>query len=297
MKAIIVWLGTILLFLLPLSGFGQEENSDWWLLPSPGSGERQIPDWFFNLEPDEYVGVSLPSCALEASALFSALMSYCAREETGVFKKESISKWGNKGESQVSRYGILDILNQIEIFEVSRKFLNEYNELFVAVKIRKDDSVSFRLQSSWESDSVTANGVLKRCENNNRCYGGYFDRINRKFIGCEYTDKNGDCHIVMQDAFTKEVFNSNSRYSYQNKKNASQTGKSRKQFSCRQSLGLAYLQGMWALIEKQKEIEEVKREESAGSSGFLENDVSIVILKKLDYSVAVEDNNLIFTIH
>lgn len=298
MKAVIVWFGKILLlFLLPLSGFGQEENSDWWLLPSPGSGERQIPDWFLNPEPDEYVGVSLPSCALEASALFSALMSYCAREETEAHRKDERVGIGKEGELQILRYGGLNINERIGMFEVSRKFLNEYNELFVAVKIRKDDSVSFGLRSFWENDSVTVNGVLKRCENNNRRYGGYFDRINRKFIGCEYTDKNGDCHIVMQDAFTKEVFNSNSHYSYQNKKNASQTGKSRKQFSCRQSLGLAYLQAMWALIEKQKEVEEVKREESAGSSGFLENDVSIVILKKLDYSVAVEDNNLIFTIH
>ncbi len=77
MKSIIVLLRKILLlFFLPLSGFGQGENPDWWLLPSPGAGERQIPNWFLNPEPDEYVGVSLPSYSIEESALASALLSF-----------------------------------------------------------------------------------------------------------------------------------------------------------------------------------------------------------------------------
>ena len=298
MKAIIAACKIILLFLLPFSGFGQEERSDWFLLPSSGSGERQIPDWFLHPEPGEYVGVSLPSFALERSALFSALLSYCAREEMEVRREESIACRKDKGESLISRMGGLGLNHHIGILEVSRKFLNEYNELFVAVKIGKDDSTSFSLQSFWRNDSIIVDGRLKQFESESECTGVYFDRMADKFIGCEYAGKNGDCHIVMQDAFTKEVFDSNSHYTYRNKRTATQAGKSRKQFSCKQSLGFAYLQGMWTLLEGQKEVEKVEKEQSDGSNEILEYDVmDSVILKKLDYSMSVENNNLVFTVY
>lgn len=271
------------------------------LLPSSDSGERQIPDWFLHPEPGEYVGVSLPSFALERSALFSALLSYCAREEMEVLREESIVCRKDKDESLISRIGGLGLNHHIGILEVSRKFLNEYNELFVAVKIGKDDSTGFILQSFWKSDSIIVDGMLKQFESESECTGVYFDRMADKFIGCEYAGKNSDCHIVMQeDAFTKEVFDSdsNSHYTYRDKRTAAQAGKSRKQFSCKQSLGFAYLQGMWTLLEGQKEVEKVEKEQSDGSNEILDTiTMDSVILKKLDYSMSVENNNLIFTVY
>lgn len=214
-----------------------------------------------------------------------------------VRREESITCRKDKDESLISRVGVLGLNHYIGIFEVSRKFLNEYNELFIAVKIGKNDSTSFILQSFWKSDSIIMDGMLKQFESESERNGVYFDRMTDKFIGCEYANKNGDCHIVMQDAFTKEVFDSDPRYIYKDKRIAAQVGKSRKHFSCKQSLGFAYLQGMWTLLEEQKEIKKWKKQ-SDKSCEFLEDyAVDSGILKKLDYSMSVEDNNLVFTIY
>lgn len=288
MKSIIVLLRIILLLvLLPVSGFGQEGNTDWYLLPSSGAGERQIPDWFLNPEPDEYVGVSLPSYSMEESALFAALLSYCAREEMEGIRKREVIGYSKK---HVTSHDVLLAKNLIGIFEVSRKFLNEYNELFVAVKIRKDNGI-FNFEGDMDSEEEIVDKRMKHSESKKHVSFEYADKMGRHFgFIYDYMNKNGDCRIVVENIITEEIFDSTPRYSYRNKGNTPQTGKVRVQFSCKQSLGFAYLQGMWALIEKQKEAERDEVDELLGSLG------GSVVLKKLDYSVSVVNNHLIFSV-
>ncbi len=104
MKSIIVLLRKILLL---------------FFLPSPGAGERQIPDWFLHPEPDEYVGVSLPSYSIEESALASALLSFWVREEMDGIRKREVIGYSKK---HVTSHDVLLAKNLIGIFEISRKF-------------------------------------------------------------------------------------------------------------------------------------------------------------------------------
>jgi len=281
----------LLLFLIPLAVSGQRPDSGALFLPSPGAGERQIPDWFLNPEPDEYVGVSLPSYSLEESALFAALLSYCAREEMEGIRKREVIGYSKK---YVTSHDVLLAKNLIGIFEVSRKFLNEYNELFVAVKIRKDNGI-FNFESDMDSEEEIVDKRMKHSESKKHVSFEYADKMGRHFgFIYDYMNKNGDCRIVVENMITKEIFDSTPHYSYRNKGNTPQVAKERVQFSCMQSLGFAYLQGMWALIEKQKKWEKkAERDEVDELLGSLGESV---VLKKLDYSMSVENNHLIFTI-
>ncbi len=164
----------------------------------------------------------------------------------------------------------------------------------MAVKIRRGNGI-FEFESDMDSEVEIVDKRMKHSENKKHVFFEYTDIMDRHFgFIYDYTNKNGDCSIVVENRITKEIFDLTRHYSYLNKGNTPQTSKVREQFSCKQSLGFAYLQGMLALIEKQKNVKEKAErdevDELLGSFG------ESVVLKKLDYSVSVKNNHLLFTI-
>lgn len=261
---------------LELKGFGQN-----------------IPSWFFHPSPDEYVGVSLPLSSEEVrkkSALFSALLAYCAKEEIECFRTEKSRVWENKDEVRISSLKELKIMGEIGIVEIAREYTNDYNELFVAVKIGRQTGSRFGISGSWESEQEESEKSVQY-KGKGEVQFFYTDLTNGEvaFIyDCE--DENEERYIRVTAKDSNTVFDSKevvSTYEYPGKKNAKRNNEFFVCFSCEKSLGLAYLQGMLDLIVEQKEGREKKPEGMVGE----------VVMKKLNYSMAVGNNNLMFTIY
>jgi len=99
------------------------------------------PDWFFHPQTGEYTGVSLPVENKELAqqqAIYSALLSFIAQNETEVFIKGHSSSFSSKSEeAEESHFTSMAILNFSlpDNYRIVRTAINQYGEIFVALKI------------------------------------------------------------------------------------------------------------------------------------------------------------------
>lgn len=119
------------------------------------TGQSIVPDWFLYPEPNEYVGVSLPSDDPQVqkySALIAALTSWFARNphkqqmpENRAVLTENI---GNQYQERV-KYTSKEQENLD--FQIVKSHVNTQGELFLSVKIIKREHGNFSFQCEGEA--------------------------------------------------------------------------------------------------------------------------------------------------
>lgn len=220
-----------------------------------GYSQSRIPECFFNHSHDEYVGVSYPTddaSIQKSSAIAVAALSYYVNWSDKVENVGSITNVdSDESMTMVSSEGNFNI-------KITNEFLNENGELFVSIKIETDTIDKDYISIYGKSASrLEIKGNSQKYNQLVELYGVmpnqdvFLFELNDNYIQEDDSiDHNLSLDINSNTRFVLQNFNIQHKTPLYCYNDSDSSGKTRLYFPCDESLHVAYVRCLLALVNE-----------------------------------------------